>query len=45
MNNATIYLLGHPGVGKLTVAKAICAATGAGLFDSHLIAPIERFAT
>jgi hypothetical protein len=37
MNNAIIYLLGHYGVGKLTVAKALCAATGARLLDNHLI--------
>jgi hypothetical protein len=37
VNNTIIYLLGHYGVGKLTVAKAICAATGARLFDNHLI--------
>ena len=37
MNNSIIYLLGHYGVGKLTVAKAICAVTGARLFDNHLI--------
>jgi len=37
MNNTIVYLLGHYGVGKLTVAKAICAATGARLVDNHLI--------
>jgi hypothetical protein len=36
MQNTIIYLIGHYGVGKLTVAKAICAATGARLFDNHL---------
>jgi hypothetical protein len=36
MNNTIIYLLGHYGVGKLTIAKAICAATDARLFDNHL---------
>lgn len=36
MNNVIIYLIGHYGVGKLTVAKAICAMTGARLFDNHL---------
>jgi hypothetical protein len=37
MNNTIIYLIGHYGVGKLTVAKALCAATGARLLDNHLI--------
>ena len=36
MNNTIIYLIGHYGVGKLTIAKAICAMTGARLFDNHL---------
>ncbi|WP_417310810.1 hypothetical protein [Devosia sp.] len=36
MNNTIIYLIGHYGVGKLTVAKAICAASDARLFDNHL---------
>lgn len=36
MNNTIIYLIGHYGVGKLTIAKQICAATGARLFDNHL---------
>lgn len=36
MKNTIIYLIGHYGVGKLTVAKAICAQTGARLFDNHL---------
>ena len=36
MNNTIIYLIGHYGVGKLTIAKAICAATSARLFDNHL---------
>jgi hypothetical protein len=36
MNNTIIYLIGHYGVGKLTVAKAICAVTDARLFDNHL---------
>ena len=36
MNNTIIYLIGHYGVGKLTIAKAICAATDARLFDNHL---------
>lgn len=37
MNNTIIYLLGHYGVGKLTVARAICEAAGARLFDNHLV--------
>lgn len=37
MNNTIVYLLGHPGVGKLTIAKAICAASGARLLDNHLV--------
>lgn len=37
MNNTIVYLIGHYGVGKLTVAKALCAATGARLLDNHLI--------
>jgi hypothetical protein len=37
VNNTIVYLLGHYGVGKLTIAKAICAATGARLLDNHLI--------
>ncbi len=36
MKNTIVYLIGHYGVGKLTVARAICAATGARLFDNHL---------
>ncbi|MCS6759712.1 MAG: hypothetical protein MO852_12755, partial [Candidatus Devosia euplotis] len=36
MNNAIVYLIGHYGVGKLTVARALCAATDARLFDNHL---------
>lgn len=37
MENTFIYLLGHYGVGKLTTAEAICAKTGAVLFDNHLV--------
>ena len=37
MNNTIIYLIGFSGVGKLTVARRLCAATGARLFDNHLI--------
>ena len=36
MHNTIIYLIGHYGVGKLTIARAICAATDARLFDNHL---------
>jgi hypothetical protein len=36
MNSTIIYLIGHYGVGKLTIAKAICAAADARLFDNHL---------
>lgn len=37
MDNAIVYLLGHYGVGKLTVARALCALTGARLVDNHLM--------
>jgi hypothetical protein len=37
MNNTIIYLIGHYGVGKLTIAKTLCAATDARLFDNHLV--------
>lgn len=36
MHNAIIYLIGHYGVGKFTIGKAIASATGARLFDNHL---------
>ena len=36
MRNTIIYLIGHYGVGKLTIGREICAATGARLFDNHL---------
>ena len=36
MENTIIYLIGHYGVGKLTVGKQIAAQTGARLFDNHL---------
>lgn len=36
MQNTIIYLLGHYGVGKLTIGRAIIEATGARLFDNHL---------
>ena len=37
MKNTIVYLLGHPGVGKLTIAKAICAASDVRLLDNHLV--------
>ena len=37
MRNTIVYLIGPYGVGKLTVAKALCALTGARLVDNHLI--------
>lgn len=37
MENTIVYLIGYPGVGKLTVARALCAATGARLMDNHLV--------
>lgn len=36
MKNTIIYLIGHYGVGKLTIARQICALTDARLFDNHL---------
>jgi hypothetical protein len=36
VNNTIVYLIGHYGVGKLTIARAICAGTDARLFDNHL---------
>jgi hypothetical protein len=36
MKNTIVYLIGHYGVGKLTVAREICAQSGARLFDNHL---------
>ncbi|KKB76605.1 hypothetical protein VW35_17705 [Devosia soli] len=36
MQNTIIYLIGHYGVGKLTIGKAIVEATTARLFDNHL---------
>ena len=36
MKTTIVYLLGHYGVGKLTVARALCVRTGACLFDNHL---------
>lgn len=37
MKNTIIYLIGHYGVGKLTIARHLCAQTGARLFDNHLV--------
>ncbi|WP_240232386.1 hypothetical protein [Devosia lacusdianchii] len=37
MNNTIIYLIGHYGVGKLTIARELCAITDARLFDNHLV--------
>ena len=36
MNNTIIYLIGHYGVGKFTIAQAIAEATDARVFDNHL---------
>ena len=36
MNNTIIYLIGHYGVGKFTIAQDIAEATGARVFDNHL---------
>lgn len=35
MTNTVIYLVGHPGVGKYTVAREICAQSGVRLVDNH----------
>ncbi|KFC65717.1 hypothetical protein FF80_02785 [Devosia sp. LC5] len=37
MNNTIVHLIGYPGVGKLTVARELCALTNAKLLDNHLI--------
>ncbi len=37
MRNTIVYLIGHYGVGKLTIARAICAVTTAVLFDNHRV--------
>jgi shikimate kinase len=37
MKNTIIYLIGFPGVGKLTIAKEICKKTNAILVDHHTI--------
>lgn len=36
MKNTIVYLIGHYGVGKLTIARTICATSDARLFDNHL---------
>lgn len=36
MHNTIVYLIGYPGVGKLTIAKALCQLTGARLVDNHM---------
>ncbi|HXZ68995.1 MAG TPA: hypothetical protein VEH07_10430 [Alphaproteobacteria bacterium] len=37
LENTFIYLIGFPGVGKLTIAKVLSDLTGAKLVDNHLI--------
>ena len=37
MDNTIFLLVGHAGVGKLTTAKAISAATGARIVDNHYV--------
>lgn len=37
MRSAVIYLIGYPGVGKLTVAKQLAALIDARLMDNHLV--------
>jgi shikimate kinase len=37
MNNTIIYLIGFPGVGKLTIAKELCNETSALLVDHHTL--------
>ena len=37
LKNTIIYLIGYPGVGKLTTAVALCAITGAILMDNHMV--------
>ncbi|MCH2037268.1 MAG: ATP-binding protein [Rickettsiales bacterium] len=36
LQNTIIYLIGYPGVGKLTTARVLCDATGATLIDNHM---------
>jgi hypothetical protein len=37
LDNTIFYLVGHAGVGKLTVARAIAALTGAKVVDNHTV--------
>ena len=37
MNNTIFYLVGHAGVGKLTIAREIGALTGAKVIDNHYV--------
>ncbi|MFN0148338.1 MAG: hypothetical protein ACKVT1_17700 [Dehalococcoidia bacterium] len=37
MNNAIIYLIGYPGIGKYTIARAIADRTDARVLDNHLV--------
>jgi len=37
VKNTIVYLIGFPGVGKLTVGQEICVQTGARMMDNHLI--------
>ena len=37
MQNVMIYLIGYPGVGKYTIARAIAAMTDARVLDNHLV--------
>lgn len=36
MHNTIVYLIGYPGVGKLTIAKALCQLAGTKLVDNHM---------
>ena len=36
MHSTVVYLIGYPGVGKLTIARALCRLTGARLVDNHI---------
>jgi tRNA A37 threonylcarbamoyladenosine biosynthesis protein TsaE len=37
LDNTIFYLIGPAGVGKLTVARAIAALTGARIVDNHTV--------
>ncbi len=37
LTNTIVYLLGHPGVGKYTVARKLAAKTGAHIVDNHYV--------